>query len=385
MNMNRIASKQVALAFALSIGISVTLKAQDRSGSYTNTLNDFTRNAAYTGSADHFTAALETKWMTANLDGFYQSLLFGAHTRITETDAIGIKVLADNQGALRNVNIELNYAKRLKLAEGQFLSLGANAGFLQTSINQSAFTSFVDVSDPTINNGYFNQLRFTGGFGALYKYKKTIEVGFSMPMLATGNEKINTNMILNASYAWKASEESKWKVVPMLVYYNFSQKSMLDAGVKGSWNDFISVSAGYRSNGSLITSLMVNTKGFSVGYGFNYSTGNVNQLYMSTNEIMLAVSLVSVGKKHAEVNEKNLSVIENRLSGVKEQLQELAGSADKLSSEEIKKKMKSANSDLQNIMKEYKTDNVESLKAEIQELNTLMDEIEKKVKSKDSK
>jgi type IX secretion system PorP/SprF family membrane protein len=378
--MKNIRHKSVMLSMALAMTIG--LFAQDRSGTYTNTLNDFTRNAAYTGNDDHLTAVLETKWMTANLDGLYQSLLFGTHTMLTESDAIGVKVLADNQGALRNMNVELNYAKRLKLAEGHFLSLGANAGFIQTSINQNALTSFVDVSDPTINNGYYNQLRFTGGFGALYKYKKTIELGFSMPMLATGNEKINSNMIFNASYGWKPSKESKWEIAPTLVYYNFSMKSLLDAGVKGSWNDFISLSAGYRTNGTLITALMVKAKGFSVGYGFNYCTGNVNQLYMGTNEIMLSVSLASVGRKHSEVNEKNLSLVESRLNGVKEQLQDLDRLADKLSQEEIRNRMKSANSDLQKIMKEYKTDNVESLKNEIQELNTLMDEIEKKVKQK---
>jgi type IX secretion system PorP/SprF family membrane protein len=378
--MKNTTTKSVLLFVALMA--ATALSAQDRSGSYTNTLNEFTRNAAYTGNEDHFTAAIETKWMTANLDGLYQSLLFGVHTRLTETDAVGIKVLADNQGALRNMNIELNYAKRFKLAEGQFLNLGANAGFIQTSVNQSALTSFVDISDPTINNGYFNQLRFTGGFGALYKYKKTIEVGFSMPMLATGNEKISSNMILNACYNWKPKPDGKFKIAPTVAYYNFSMKSLLDAGVKGTWNDFISVSAGYRTNGTLLTALMLNTKGFSVGYGFNYCTGKLNQLYMGTNEIMLSVSLASVGHRHAEVNEKNLSVLEGRLHGVKEELQSLDGSADKLSAEEIRKKMKSANSDLQKIMKDYNTENVESLKAEIQDLNALMDGIEKKVKQK---
>jgi type IX secretion system PorP/SprF family membrane protein len=373
------------LLLTLSLAGTGLLSAQDRSSSYTNTLNEFTRNAAYTGSSDHLTAAIETKWMTGNLDGLYQSLLFGVHTRLTESDALGIKVLADNQGALRNMNIELNYAKRLKLAEGHFLSLGTNVGFMQTTINQSALSSFVDVSDPTINNGYFNQLRFTGGFGALYKYKKTVELGFSMPMMATGNSKINTNMIANVSYGWKPSEESKWKIAPTVVYYNFSMRSMLDAGVKASWNDFISVSGGYRTNGSLITSLIVSTKAFSVGYGFNYCTGNVNQLYMSTNEIMLSVSLAALGRRQQDVTDKNMAVVEGRLQNVKSQLNDINSSADKMSSTEISKKMKSADSELQKVMKEYKTDNVESLRAEIQELNAIMDQIEQKVKNKSSK
>jgi type IX secretion system PorP/SprF family membrane protein len=374
-----------SLLFVLGLAGTGILAAQDRESSYTNTMNDFTRNAAYTGSSDHLTAFIGTKWMSANLDGLYQSLLFGAHTRLTESDAMGLKVLADNQGALRNLNIELNYAKRLKLAEGQFLSLGTNVGFLQTTINQAALSSFVDVSDPTISNGYFNQLRFTGGFGALYKYRKTIELGFSMPMMATGNEKINTNMIANASYGWKPGEESKWKIIPALVYYNFSNKSMLDAAVKGSWNDFISISAGYRTNGSLISSLIVSTNAFSVGYGFNYCTGKVNQLYMSTNEIMLSVSLAALGRKQQEVTDKNMALVEERLQDVKSKLNNINVSADKMTSIEISKKMKSANSELQKVMKEYKTDNVESLRTEIQELNAIMDQIEQKVKNKSSK
>jgi type IX secretion system PorP/SprF family membrane protein len=370
------------LTFAGVLLFSGILTAQNRSVSYTNTFSDFTRNAAYTASSENLNILLDTKLMTANLDGQYESMVFGAHTMLGENNAAGLKIMADNQGALRNVNVELNYAKKFKLAEDQMLTLGTNAGFLQTALNQSALTPYVDQSDPTMNNGYFNQFRFTGGAGALYQFKKTLEVGFSMPMLATGSETVNTSMIANVSYAYKKNPDSKWKFTPKVVYYNLTDRNMLDAGVKVGWNDFVSVYAAYRTNGSLLTALTVSTKSVAVGYAFDYNTGPVNNLYMGTNELFISVSLGALGRKQMEVNDRNMPLVENKLQDVKNNLTNISNSADKMSAEEIRKKLKSSNSDLQKIMKDYKTDNVESLKTQIQDLNVLIDEIEKKLKAK---
>ncbi len=372
----------ITLVIALNVICAGYISAQDRSVSYTNVFSDFTRNAAYTASSENLNILLDSKLMTANLDGQYESLVFGVHTMLGDNNAAGLKIMADNQGALRNVNMELNYAKKFRLAENHFLTFGTNVGFLQTTINQSALTNYVDLSDPTLSNGYFNQLRLTAGAGALYNYKKTLEVGFSMPMLVTGNEKTNASMIANASYAYKKSAESKWKFIPQVVYYNLTQRSMLDAGLKTSWNDFVSLSAAYRTNNSLLTSLTVQTKSVCIGYAFNYNTGPVSNLYMGTNELLLMVSLGNRGRKQMEVNDRNLPAVEDKLQEVKKSLTDISNSADKMSAEEIKKKLKSSNADLQKIMKDYKTDNVESLKTQIQELNVLIDEIEKKLKTK---
>ncbi|HXC03530.1 MAG TPA: PorP/SprF family type IX secretion system membrane protein [Bacteroidia bacterium] len=377
--MKRNSILRISTAVLLFSGV---LSAQNRSVSYTNTFNDFTRNAAYTASSENLNVLLDSKLMTNNLDGQFESLVFGLHSMLGESNSAGLKVMADNQGVLRNVNVELNYAKKIKLTTDQFLTLGTNAGFLQTSINTSALTTYVDQTDPTLYNGYFNQLRFTGGAGALYQYKKTLELGFSMPMLATGSEKVNTSMIFNASYAYKKNPESKWKITPQVVYYNLTDRSMLDAGLKGSWNDFISVYAAYRTNGSLLTALTIQTKSVTVGYAFNYNTGPVSNLYMGTNEIFLAVSLGGLNHRQADITDKNLPAIENRLQGVKENLTSIANSADSAPADEVKKKLKSANAELQKILKEYKTANVESLKVQIQELNSIIDTIEQKLKSK---
>ncbi|HEV7230208.1 MAG TPA: PorP/SprF family type IX secretion system membrane protein [Bacteroidia bacterium] len=372
----------ITIAFAANVLCAGVISAQNRSLSYTNTFSDFTRNAAYTASTENLSILLDSKLMTANLDGQFESLVFGAHTMLGESNAAGLKVMADNQGAIRNVNAELNYAKRFKLTADHFLTLGTNAGFLQTSINANALTSYVDQTDPTLYNGYFNQLRFTAGAGALYQYKKLVEVGLSMPMLATGSEKVNTSIIANASYTYKKSPESKWKIAPQVVYYNLTQRSMLDAGLKGSWNDFISLYAAYRTNGSMLTALTLQTKSVSIGYAFNYNTGPVNKLYTGTNEIFLSLTLGNIGRKQAEVNDANLSIVDMKLQDVKANLTKIVNSADKMSAEEMKKKLKSSNADLQKIMKDYKTDNVENLRVQILELNQLIDEIEKKLKAK---
>jgi len=344
---------------------AVALFAQDRSTFYTNTFVNFTRNAAYTGTEENTNIFFDSRIMGGNIDGRFQNIQFGAHSMIADNNALGLKLLADNVGPLRNVNAELNFAKNFKLAENHFLALGTNAGFIQTAINTSALSTYVDMSDPTISNGYFNQYRFTAGFGAHYQFKKIIDAGLSFPMLVTGNSPVNPTTIVNVSYAYSKSDETgtagKWKFIPGLVYYNITQKSMLDASLKCSWNDFISLSAGYRTNGSLLTALMVNTKSFTLGYAFNYSTGNVNNLYMGTNEILLSFGISSLNKRQKPVNDSNLPTVENKLQEIKNNLSELAKAAGTMSAEDLKKGISKNNAELRKLLKEYKTDNVEKL------------------------
>lgn len=375
------------ILFVLVATVTATiLSAQDRSAFYTNNLINFTRNAAYTGTEENTNIFFDSKLMGGKVDGRFQNIQFGMHSMIADNNALGLKLLADNVGPLRNINAELNFAKNFKLSEEHFLALGTNVGFMQTAINTSALSSFVDMSDPTISNGYFNQYRFTAGFGAHYMYKKIIDAGFSMPMLVTGNAAVNPTSIVNVSYTYQKgganAEGEKWKFIPGLVYYNITEKSMLDVSVKCSWNDFISVGAGYRTNGSLLTSLMLNTKSFTIGYAFNYSTGQVNNLYMGTNEILLSFGISSLNKRQKPVTDANLPTVENKLQDIKTNLSELEKAAGVMSAAELKKGISKNNTELRKLLKEYKTENVEKLQSEIGEIKNFLDELEKRVKVK---
>ena len=184
--------------------------AQDRTAGYTGSFFNFTKNAAYAGADENTNLFLDARTVAGsnNLSGSNQNFQFGAQSMFSDNNSLGLKVMSDNQGALRTTNLEAVFAKRFQIATGQYLAFGTNAGFVQSSINTSALTNFVDLSDPTINNGYFNQPRFTAGFGARYQLRNLFDLGVSAPMLVTGNTPINNTLIANASYNIRLGKET---------------------------------------------------------------------------------------------------------------------------------------------------------------------------------
>ena len=371
----------IIVGYLIVIGHHVV--AQDRSVFYTGDFFNFTRNAAYTGSEELTNVFFDARTVAGNLPGSNQNFQFGAHSMFSDNNALGIKLLSDNQGPLGNMNAELSFAKRFQLTQVQFLTFGISAGFLQTTLNTSSLNNYVDFSDPTIGNGYFNQARFTAGFGARYQYNKVFDAGVSLPMIVTGNSSLNQSVIANASYVFKVGkDDSKVKLTPGAVYYYITSKSMADIMVKCSWNNLVSLTVGYRTNNSILSSVMLSLHSFSVGYAFNYSTGTFNNLYLGTNELLLSFNIASLHHVQQIVNNANQNLIEEHLQSIKNNLTEVNKNENKMSHTEIKTIIDKNSAELRKILRDYKVQDQDSLRNEVLDIKTILDELEKKLKSK---
>ena len=360
--------------------------AQDRTSGYTGSFFNFTRNASYAGAEELTNLFLDARTVAGNLPGGNQNFQFGMNTMAGEGNGLGLKFVSDNQGPLRSTNFELTFAKRFQIAKDQYIAFGTNAGFIQTSLNTSALTNFVDLSDPTINNGYYNQPRFTAGFGARYQFKNDLDLGVSAPMLVTGNTPINNTIIANANYTFRfGKENAKNKLTPWVVYYYISSQSMLDGGLKFTMHDLVAISAGYRTNGSVLASAMVNARSFSIGYAFNYSTGSVNNLYLGTNELLLSLNFASFKHGAKPIDATTQADVESRLQAIKGDLSSISNKVGQGNTKDVQSSIDHNNSKLRKLLKEFKVDGNDNLRNEVVEIKKIIEKLENQLKELKSK
>lgn len=376
---NSITSGLLVLAVTASI-------AQDRTNYYTNVLNPFLQNAAYTGANDNTTIILNAKSMLGNVSGLNKNVMFGIHTAMPDNTGIGLKVIADYKGAMQNVNAEFSCSKKIQLAEEHFLSFGASAGVTQTTLRSQMLTEYVDLSDPTIGQGGFSKLHFTAGAGLLYKWTKGLDVALSAPTLVTSGERINTLMIGQAAYTIKLSADEAWKLKPNATVYKFNtSKTLIDGGVGLSWKDNIWTNIAYRSNSSMIFALGYQVKSFAVSYAYNMNFAKTNTLSGGTNEIALTFGFNKINKRPrvTVIDNTNKNIVEEKLAVIKTRLEGLI-QVEKTNPGMVnaKKEIKDINNDFHRLLRDYKVDNVESIKNKVAEIQGMIDGLITKYSSK---
>lgn len=366
--------------------VATSSLAQDRSNYYTNILNPFLQNAAYTGANDNTSIILNAKSMMGNISGINKNIMFGIHSAMPDNTGIGLKVIADYKGAMQNVNAEFSCSKKIQLAQDHFLSFGASAGVTQTTLRSQMLTEYVDLSDPTISQGSFSKLHFTAGAGLLYKWNKGLDVALSTPTLITSGERINTLMIGQAAYTFKISADEAWKLKPNATVYKFNvSKSMIDGGVGLYWKDNIWTNIAYRTNSSMLFALGYQVKSFAISYAYNMNLAKTNTLSAGTNEVALTFGFNKINKRPQVtiIDETNKGVIEEKLANIKTRLEGLM-QVEKTNPGmvNVKKELKSITNDFLRLLRDYKADNVPSVKNKVGEIQGMIDGLITKYSSK---
>ncbi len=275
---------------AACILVSMQTSAQDRSAFYTNLLNPFLVNPAMAGSYDNIHAVFNAKTMVGGINSSPRTLNFGIHSPLfNKTSGIGAKVITHWVGAYQIVNAEVAYSKLVRLTADHTITFGLSIGFLQKNLNMDALTSTVNLSDVTLATENLNKIRFTSGTGLVYRYKNKAEVYASSPMLTTGDLGLSGFFVAGANYIFPLGQTGEYELKPAVNYFNFvNSPKMVDILLTGNWHKTINVTAGYRTNGAVVSGLGFNFKNVMVGYNFYYHTGNLADLAPAQNEVAIA-------------------------------------------------------------------------------------------------
>lgn len=355
--------------FAFSIG----LKAQERNSLYTNLLNPFIYNPALAGSTENIFAVFNARGVSGDLNGTNRSYNFGIHAPFANNTGLGIKIATTSVSVFQTINAEGVFSKTVKLNTKNTLSFGISAGISQTNLKNELLNGLVDMSDPALNSNSINKIFFTSGVGFMYKFDKKAEIGFSVPSIVTGDKPFNNVFIGNAGWNFYAGAESKFKIKPMVNYYNFSNGlNMVDGLLQGTWKETISISGGYRTNGAMIASAGLNFKSFAINYAFYNQMSGYNALAPAQNEIAISFSFNKpkpVGKNQIvsdEVIQDEIDKLNDRINGLVNIDKTNPGLVN------MKKELGKINKDLDKVLGKYKITN----QNQIQKIKNLQATIE---------
>jgi type IX secretion system PorP/SprF family membrane protein len=356
--------------------ITSNLVAQDRSNIYTNLLNPFLYNPSLSNSSDNIYTCFNARGFVGGIDGSQRSYNFAIYSPLNNGTGIGAKVLTTSVGIFQTINAEGAYSKLVKFDRYNNLSLGLSLGLTQLNIKSDLLNGQVDLSDQSINSPDLNKIMVSSGAGATYRYKKSLEVSVSFPMIITGDKPMNSFLIANAAWNIYTGIDKEWKIKPMVNYYNLTNSPhMIDMLVGGSWNDVVSITSGYRTNGSLIMAAGFNFKSLAINYAYYYHVNDLQKLAPAQNEIGIAFMFNKPQPKIAKKEPANDQVIDDEIDKLNERLTGLINVAKTNPGLiNIKKEMSKINVDIEKILKKYKITNTQQLQ-KIKELQNNINEI----------
>jgi len=339
------------------------LTAQNRSYTYTNLLNPFVYNPALAGEYENIYTVFNARTMVNGLEGMPQSYNFGIHSPLKNA-GIGAKVLSVSSGVFQTINAEAVYSKMVKLNSENLISFGLSLGFVQTNIQTNLLNGQVSLKDETLVSNDLNKLFLSSGAGVNYRFRKSLELGVSFPMLVTGIKPLNPAFISNFNWNIGLDSEKKWKLKPNINYYYFENSpEVADLLLGFSWNDALMLQGGYRTNGTTLASVGFNFKSFEVKYAYYHHTNGLMSLAPAQNELAIAFQInkpkpANKFKKEVtsdKIIQDEIDKINERLNGIINIEKTNPGMVN------VKKEISKLSNDLDKILKKYDINNAEQL------------------------
>lgn len=261
--------------------------------------NGLVLNPAYAGSHESISMTALSRHQWVGIEGAPNTQTFSIHSPVPGKNiGLGAYFVRDNIGVTTDNNFFLSYAYRIQMKNG-ILSFGLQGGLSSVRVSYDD----LETSDSNLSG---TESDFKPNFGAgLYYMSDRFYAGVSIPYIlrqrssnngATLPQEINTDQIqhyyLTAGLIFDLSPLLKLK--PSILF-----KAVKGAPVEIDFNtmllfdDKIWFGVSYRSFDSidLLFELQLNDQ-FRVGYAYDITTSDLNQVNSGSHEIMLNYRLV---------------------------------------------------------------------------------------------
>ncbi len=261
--------------------------------------NTLSINPAYAGSRDALTvtALHRSQWVDFKGAPITQTLTM--HTPVfTKNMGLGLSVINDQIGPVKNTAFYIDYAYRIRLNKKSQLGFGLKAGVNMFNAD------FVNVETDQNNDPSFNQdisNLFTPNFGfGLYYMRERFYAGISTPHLIENSYKYQNKIdqdklatdkrhyFLIAGTVFNLSRSVMLKPTALVKYTDASPME-LDITASFILNNRLLLGAMYRTGDAagILAGLNI-TEQFHIGYSFDWSFLNSTLKYNSgSHEIML--------------------------------------------------------------------------------------------------
>ena len=256
-------------------------------------------NPAYAGSRENLSFGLLYRTQWTGINGAPETGTFFGHAPIGNNLGLGLSVIADQIGPVKETNVYADISYTLKLGGGHNLAFGVKAGATFHDINlSSSNVDVIDPSDPFFGIGISET---TPNFGAgLFYYTDKYYLSLSVPNLLssvhldTNGFKVGSetqHYFLTGGYVFDLSPNTELKP-------SFMVKSALDAptsfdvNVNARFNKKFEIGVSYRLDDSF--SGLINfalTESVRIGYAYDAVTSDIKAYAPASHEIMLLFDL----------------------------------------------------------------------------------------------
>ena len=213
---------------------------------------------------------------------------------------IGFSLVSDKAGAFKQTHINASYAYHIRLSDGFNLSLGTSFGLNNISLDANQLI-FLTPNDPVVSQGSSSQLKPEAGLG-IWAYGQSFFFGASAQQIipqtinfnssgGTGQGKNYAQYFVTAGLKLYTGDDVT--LLPSLVFKpNDIGPLNFDLNIKAAFRDNFWIGGAYRKNDAISGSFGLNLGAFmSIGYAYDYTTSNLNNVSSGTHEIMIGLFL----------------------------------------------------------------------------------------------
>lgn len=253
-------------------------------------------NPAYAGSKENLSFGLLYRNQWTGLDGAPKTGTFFGHIPVSDKIGVGLSVITDEIGPVRETNTYADASYTLRLAGENRLAFGIKAGATFHDLGLGG----VDLIDP--NDPFFRDVSgVTPNVGAgVFYYTNKYYLAFSVPNIlssvkldAEGTEygTETSHYFLTGGYVFQVSENTKLKP-SFLVKSAFSAPTSFDANLNALFFEKLELGASYRLDDSY--SGLINfaiTRNIKVGYAYDNVTSDIKKFAPASHEFMILFDL----------------------------------------------------------------------------------------------
>ena len=259
------------------------------------TFNTLSVNPAYAGTRNALNLNTLTRFQWVGLNGAPKTVSVALHSPINKRKVgVGLTIVSDEVGPVRNTYYSANYAYRLKITEELTLSMGIKGGITSYSVGLSDL--YVNDQEDEVFNSNEKKISPNAGIG-FYLYSNKFYVGFAAPKLletsvdeeyASNVTELKRHYYIIGGYIWKLN--SKWVFKPSILTKAVSGSPISnDITMQFLYDDIIWMGAMYRIGDAagLFLDMKVNNQ-FIIGVGYDFSLNGLSGINSGTYEIMLS-------------------------------------------------------------------------------------------------
>jgi type IX secretion system PorP/SprF family membrane protein len=212
---------------------------------------------------------------------------------------IGLTVVSDKAGPIRQTNFDATYAYHLGITSQLNVAVGVSAGVSNYTLNTAEVTT--EFSDPAVNGGNYNQFKPDIGLG-IWAYSSLYFIGASVQQLIpqtisfSSNSTYNTgktvpHFFFTGGYKFFMTDDITLLPSVMVKVVNPVPVSF-DVNLKMAFRDHFWIGGSYRQNDAVAAMIGFNLGSFmSLGYSYDYTTSNLNTVSNGTHEIVVGIFL----------------------------------------------------------------------------------------------